>query len=414
VDEDIPSRPHCIVKQLCLHRPTPQLYAKAVQLFQQEAVRLDDLGHHPQIPALLAHFEQNRLLYLVQDFIEGQTLADELQQQGAFSETKLIQLLRDLLPTLQFIHDRQVIHRDIKPSNIIRRQSDHRLVLIDFGIAKLISSKTAAKTGTIVGTAEFMAPEQNRGKAFPSSDLYSLAVVCIHLLTGLSPFDLFDDSNDCWIWRDRLPAHTSIDPTIGLVLDKMLAAAVKQRYSTATEVLQALDQTSSPASPPVVASPSSPPVSVKPSPVLTSKSGIDYQHLKSLLASQQWRQADEETWKLIQRLLNKLPSSFLFSGEFQRIPCEDLLILDRLWSTHSRGRFGFSVQAQIYLLVGEDYAAFCDRVGWQRDNNRDSDFRWQFERSAPTGHLPSRPCLGGQQWWRHMTALTTRLQECQS
>ncbi|MEK0180300.1 protein kinase domain-containing protein [Microcoleus anatoxicus] len=116
----------------------PDIFQKALELFRQEAIRLDELGNHPQIPNLLACFEQETQIYLVQEFIEGLTLKQELDQ-NIYSENQIWQLLQDLLPVLQFIHEHRVIHRDIKPENIIRRQSDNKPVLIDFGIAKLQS-----------------------------------------------------------------------------------------------------------------------------------------------------------------------------------------------------------------------------------------------------------------------------------
>jgi serine/threonine protein kinase len=129
----------CVVKQFSPSpaiQNSPPALSKARDFFNLEAERLLHLEEHPQIPTLFAYFEENNRLYLVQQFIKGQTLRDELRQQGTFSESKIRGLLDDLLPVLQFVHDRKVIHRDIKPENIIRRESDGKLVLIDFGVAK--------------------------------------------------------------------------------------------------------------------------------------------------------------------------------------------------------------------------------------------------------------------------------------
>ncbi|NEP41588.1 MAG: protein kinase, partial [Okeania sp. SIO2H7] len=121
VDEDKPSKPPCVIKQFL-----PQVAnndRKAAELFQQEAVRLDQLGKHPQIPDLLAHFQQDSNQYLVQEYIDGPNLAQQLAQTGPFKESQIKELLEDLLPVLDFIHQHKVIHRDIKPANIIRRSS---------------------------------------------------------------------------------------------------------------------------------------------------------------------------------------------------------------------------------------------------------------------------------------------------
>ncbi|HEY9875205.1 MAG TPA: serine/threonine-protein kinase, partial [Candidatus Obscuribacterales bacterium] len=231
----------CVIKQFLPQQQGSNAIAKATELFKQEAVRLRDLGKHPQIADLLAFFEQDRRLYLIQEFINGQDLRHELLQRGRFSEQEVRQVLTDLLPLLEFIHQQQVIHRDIKPENIIRQQNNS-LVLIDFGVSKLLGGSILTKMGTITGTPAYAAPEQMRGIVYPASDLYSLGVTCIRLLTGcLSQEDgtdeLFDPMNMEWIWRSKV----NVSSELGQVLDKLLQDKVSNRYSTATEVLLALN-----------------------------------------------------------------------------------------------------------------------------------------------------------------------------
>lgn len=226
----------CVIKQFF-----PQQWGnreRASELFRQEALRLEELGEHPQIPNLIAYLEQDNHQYLIQEFIDGCNLDQELAAEGTFSEAQIRQLLLDLLPVLQFMHDRQVIHRDIKPANIIRRNRNRSLVLVDMGAAKYASETALARTGTVIGSAEYVAPEQTRGKAVFASDLYSLGATCIHLMTQMSPFDLYDSSEGSWVWRDCLKQRVS--DRFARVLDKMLAEATKRRYQSATEVLQDL------------------------------------------------------------------------------------------------------------------------------------------------------------------------------
>ncbi|MEA5478098.1 SUMF1/EgtB/PvdO family nonheme iron enzyme [Pseudanabaena galeata UHCC 0370] len=237
-DEGKPSQPLCVIKQFIYDDPAT--LREAQRLFEQEAVRLDDLGRHPQIPELLAHCEQEGRQYLVQEFIDGENLLQELKRSGRFSEAKIKDLLLDLLPVLQFIHAGNVIHRDIKPENIIRRRSDGKLVLVDFGAAKMASKTALAKTGTTIGSPEYTAPEQARGKAVFASDIYGLGVTCIYLLTQVSPFDLFSDSEFQWVWRRFLNGIT-VNDKLGRVLDKMLEQALVRRYQTIEDVLQDLD-----------------------------------------------------------------------------------------------------------------------------------------------------------------------------
>ncbi len=258
IDEYKPSKPRCVIKQFFPQFQTTQNAQKAAELFKKEAVRLDDLGSHPQIPALLAHFDAESYQYLVQEFIDGQTLAQELETEGAFSETKVRQVLLNLLPVLQFLHEKQVIHRDIKPENIIRRApiteilearndgggdrdqfQSSQLVLVDFGAAKFATATAVGRTGTVIGTAGYVAPEQFLGQAVPASDLYCLGVTCIQLLTGTAPFDLFDVKEGLWHWRDFL--EFPVVHEFAKILDRLLEANLNQRYHSAPEVLTDLD-----------------------------------------------------------------------------------------------------------------------------------------------------------------------------
>jgi serine/threonine protein kinase len=242
VDEDKPSKPRCVIKQFYPQAQGTSTVQKAVKLFTQEATRLDELGKHPQIPELLAYFTQDDRQYLVQEFIDGLNLAQELEQKGAFNETQIRQLLNDLLLVLQFCHARQVIHRDIKPENIIRRTTTQatngNLVLVDFGAAKEATYTALNRTGTSIGSPEYVAPEQIRGRAIFASDIYSLGVTCVHLLTQRSPFDLYDINNDAWIWRQYLTSPVSNE--LSRILDKMLESIPVRRYQTVDEILKDL------------------------------------------------------------------------------------------------------------------------------------------------------------------------------
>ena len=235
-DEGKPSKPKCVIKQFIYDDPAT--LREAQRLFEQEAVRLDDLGKHPQIPELLAHCEQEGQQYLVQEFIDGENLLQELNRAGRFSEAKIKELLLDLLPVLQFIHAGQVIHRDIKPENIIRRRSDGRLVIVDFGAAKMASQTALAKTGTTIGSAGYAAPEQAFGKALYASDIYSLGVCCLHLLTDINPLTMYDPVEG-FVWRDFLPDR-QVANWLDDILEKMTQPNVRQRYQSASEILQIL------------------------------------------------------------------------------------------------------------------------------------------------------------------------------
>lgn len=228
----------CVIKQFLLVGQSPQVTQKAIALFQEEAKRLEKLGHHSQIPEFYDYLEQNNRLYIVQEFIEGETLTEEVSNQGAFTEQKIRQLLGDLLPVLEFIHQGQVIHRDIKPDNIIRRKSDQKFVLVDFGAAKEVTKTALMKTGTIIGTLSYTATEQAHGKAVFASDIFSLGVTCIYLLTQVDPFQLYDPIENQFIWRNKL-IHP-VDRNLLDVIEKMTHSLVKERFQTATDILKNL------------------------------------------------------------------------------------------------------------------------------------------------------------------------------
>ncbi|MEC4983003.1 MAG: DUF1997 domain-containing protein [Oscillatoria sp. PMC 1068.18] len=248
-DEYKPSQPYCAIKQFYPQSQGTNNPQKAASLFHQEAERLESLGKHPQIPELLAHFEQEQHLYIIQEFIQGQNLAQELAESGAFNENKIQHLLKSLLPVLQFIHSQKVIHRDLKPENIIRRQTDsishvaqeeNDLVLVDFGAAKYINPVNFGKAGTKIGSATYAAPEQSFGKALFASDIFSLGVTCIHLLTNIEPFDLYEALENELVWQRYLVA-SPVSKELAQLLDKMIQMNLKQRYKFVGEVMKDLE-----------------------------------------------------------------------------------------------------------------------------------------------------------------------------
>jgi serine/threonine protein kinase len=160
VDEFKPSKPPCVIKQFLPQAQGTSNVEKASELFAQEAEHLETLGKHDQIPELMAYFTQDDRQYLVQEYIAGETLAQELKKNGVFTEAEIWQLLTDVLDILQFVHENNVIHRDIKPENLIRRSKDNKIVLVDFGASKLTETQSVTVTGTVIGSAEYVSPEQ--------------------------------------------------------------------------------------------------------------------------------------------------------------------------------------------------------------------------------------------------------------
>ncbi|MGA1474551.1 MAG: protein kinase domain-containing protein, partial [Prochlorothrix sp.] len=235
-DRGKPSNPRCVIK---VFAPQGQGdLQQAAELFQQEAVRLDDLGHHDQIPALLGYATQHGYQYIIQEFIPGRNLGQWVREEGPLTEAQVRGVLGSLLPVLQFVHDHQVIHRDLKPANIIQRE-DGSLGLVDFGAAKYATATALGKTGTVIGSAEYAAQEQVQGQARFASDIYGLGVTCLFLLTGMRPFELFSTLEDEWIWRDYL-VDNPVSEELGAILDKMIVRAMRKRYGSARALLEVL------------------------------------------------------------------------------------------------------------------------------------------------------------------------------
>ncbi|MEG4026949.1 MULTISPECIES: bifunctional serine/threonine-protein kinase/formylglycine-generating enzyme family protein [unclassified Microcoleus] len=254
--EDIDRLNHpCVVKQLATNVQGTLAINKAVELFQQEARQLQQLGQHPQIPLLDAYFEDNKYLYLVQQFVDGDNLLTLFHNQGIWQENQVKQLLLELLPVLKFIHEQKIIHRDIKPENIMRRRSDGVLMLIDFGVSKQLSGTVMSRRGTQIGTPGYTPLEQMKGgEAYAASDLFSLGATAFHLLTGLYPFDLWVDQG--YSWTANWPQHlkSPIEKGLEVILSKLLAKDTQQRYQSADEVLKDFQhqsrQTPAPTPPP--------------------------------------------------------------------------------------------------------------------------------------------------------------------
>ena len=235
-----------VVKRLCPAATDAATLAVARRLFTSEAKVLSRLGEHDQIPQLFDHFEENQEFFLVQSFIDGHSLSEELPQGKKLEQAEVLALLKEILQPLAFVHQNEVIHRDIKPPNLIRRDSDGKVVLIDFGAVKEIRSQVVDAQGraqrtVIVGTGGYMPSEQKVGSPTLSSDVYAVGMIGIQALTGMMPYQLEQDQNLEILWHDLVQA----DPQLIAILDKMVLYDCRQRYQSAIEALHALEQLSS-------------------------------------------------------------------------------------------------------------------------------------------------------------------------
>lgn len=243
-----PSNPPCVIKEIPFpHTENPLVLKKARNRFQQEVLALQTLGNDSRIPTLLNHFEENDNFYIVQEFITGTAISQELlTPKNQWNEAQAISFLREIFEILQLVHDANIIHRDLTPSNLIRSTTGNKIVLIDFGAVREVSTLTSNSTGEILtskawGTTGYMPAEQYNPQSIPQpyNDIYAVGVITIQALTRRRPTNLPQDPDSCeFIWT-HLTSDRLSDP-LKNILTKMVHFNFKDRYQSATEVLQAL------------------------------------------------------------------------------------------------------------------------------------------------------------------------------
>ncbi|MBD1909429.1 MULTISPECIES: serine/threonine-protein kinase [unclassified Leptolyngbya] len=240
-DRQRPGNPLCVVKQLRMLGAHENTLRLARRLFATEAETLERLGLHDQIPQLLASFEENEEFYLVQEFIQGHPLSQELLPRRQLSQPQVVRLMMELLEILSFVHSQGVIHRDLKPSNIMRRHKDGKLVLIDFGVAKKITtqlaeSDEASRFTVSVGTPGYMPAEQSAGRPHFNSDIYALGMIGIEALTGQAPHTLNHSLKSGTVsWQHHV---SNMSPELAVIVDLMVHPDAAVRYQS-TQIVQA-------------------------------------------------------------------------------------------------------------------------------------------------------------------------------
>jgi serine/threonine protein kinase len=240
----------CAIKELWMSVRAHSRLSKAREFFQQEAALLYQL-QHPQIPRFWATFEERDRMFLVQDFVSGNTYADLLAERltydQTFTEAEVWRFLLQILPVLGYLHSQGVVHQGVSPANIILRDSDQLPVLIEFGVIKQLANRLQSEQNSLatihVGKPGYAPVEQvGSGYAYPNSDLYALAMTALVLLTGRPAPELLDEDRINWSWRNGV----SISDGLANVLGKMLSYQPLDRYQSAVEVFQALQSLSIP------------------------------------------------------------------------------------------------------------------------------------------------------------------------
>ena len=232
----------CVVKQFQPRETNPEALKVARRLFNSEAEILGKLGDSDRIPRLLAYFEENRDFFIVQELVQGDNLESEIELTSPFSEAKVLDLLEDVLSILVFVQQHGVIHRDIKPSNLIRRASDGKIILIDFGSVKQVSLDPQQVPGyqkptIVVGTENYIPIEQAMGNPGFYSDIHALGIVAVQAITGKLPKDLKSDRNNNLLWHQAIPTHQKYRSGLIKAIDKAIQYRYQDRYPSAQDFL---------------------------------------------------------------------------------------------------------------------------------------------------------------------------------
>jgi serine/threonine protein kinase len=237
----LPGQPLCVIKHLVPKFTNPTLLTIAKWRFYVEARTLSHLGSHSQIPLLIDYFRKDGEMYLVQEYIPGDTLFDAVRSNQPKNEAQVQEFLIEMLHLLTYIHSCRLIHRDIKPQNIIHCPTDNRLVLIDFGaVADREGHRQSDNrlTAKAIGTPGYAPPEQVSEQPVYASDIYALGMTCIFLLTGKEPISFAVDPRTCEV---RWQTAVQISDDFADIINKMIRVPLADRYQSAVQVLQAIN-----------------------------------------------------------------------------------------------------------------------------------------------------------------------------
>ncbi len=395
-----------------IHQSKPQ-FAQRQERFVNEARSLAKCSH-PYIVPIYELIQEDGLWGIVMEYIEGQDLATYVDEHGVFSEPEALRILQQVGEALTFVHQHGVLHRKLKPNNIILCQDTKAPVLIDFGFARdFINCKIQNLTNQ---KTEYFAPlEQYEDicELGAYTDVYAIAATLYLLLTGKLPTPANLRQHYVPLVEPQQYKPDGIGDSVNQAILKGMALEPQKRPPSVQEWLELL-----------MLSPDFPDVK------LISEVGMDYTNLRDLLATEKWKDADEETATIMLSVAGREKEHWLNKENIVKFPCEDLRTINQLWLKYSKGLFGFSVQRRIWIDCGSktDYETECllgDRVGWRVNNEWQIYANLNFSLNAPQGHLPAAfwgwGCWvweDGQWWWllgyglSGVSSIASRLENC--
>ena len=387
-------------------------FAKHQERFVQEAFYLAKCNH-PHIIKVKDVCKEGELWCMVMKFIVGKNLQEYVEEKGILAATEAVKYIEQIGDALTYIHQQGFLHRDVKPANIMIRQDISKAVLIDFGLARsFVEGQTQTHTSSVTPSFAPIEQYQTRAKRGAYTDVYSLAATLYYLLTKELPLAAAYRG----IGEKLIPPqqhNPQISDRVNTIILKGMALQPHQRPQSVGEWLQALKSI-----PVTTISTSTPPSKPQSSPApkttkLSQKNNGDssrskslrYQllcQLKDLLSAEEWQKADRLTYTVLLNIGKRENQGWLDKDTIVKLPCEYLSLIDQMWVKYSQGRFGFSVQQQVWQKVSGkiDYINefhLSDSVGW-RVNAKWLDYQdLSFNLNAPRGHLPS--CSLGRWLW---------------
>lgn len=399
---------------------------KLLRDFRDEALRLA-LCRHPHIVQIDNAFYEGERPCIVMEYVEGEDLSEILDRRGALPESEAVKYIAQIGQALAIIHEKGFLHRDIKPQNIMIRAGKQEAILIDFGVAReFVTDVTMMHTQTLTNgfaPIEQYAPQARRGEY---TDIYALAATLYYILTRQIPLPAPAMAANIPLTPPK-QINPQISDRVSQGILKGMAFSGENRPQSVEawlELIQdsnaASDSNTAPQPKVVSPAPELPPLPKRQITQITlaSEVGVNYSLLQELLIAQKWREADEETRRLMLKVAHREKEGWLDSRSIDSFPCQDLQTIDRLWVQASRGRFGFSIQKQVWDSVGgqpnadwETYCRFGDRVGWRINGN------WlnntiAFDPMGSIGHLPICSRFSGLFWVRVISSLVSRLEKC--